>query len=112
MPPPKGARQMGELFGSAWRSTMRETIDEIEQALVALGKDSPWSDDIKASDDFLTPLFKRFYEKLEMPNLMTKTDYHRLAEHIEPESIDEEVSEVLDLILKTANKAHPRSNDA
>ncbi len=106
----EGTRQGGELFGSTWRTTMRETIDEIEKALAALGKPSPWSDDIKASDDFLDPLFKRFYEKLSIPNLMTKTGYHRLAEHIEPDAIDEEVREVLDLIAETAGNAHPRSN--
>ncbi len=106
----EGNRQMGEPFGSEWRTAMRETIDEIEQALAALGRPSPWSDDIKASDDFLDPLFKRFYEKLNLPNLMTKTDYHRLAEYIEPHAIDEEVREVLDLIAETAGRAHPRSN--
>jgi hypothetical protein len=31
--------------------------------------------DIKASDDFLDPLFRKFYEKLGLLNLMRKTDY-------------------------------------
>lgn len=108
----EGSRQMGEIGAGAWRSTMTKTINEIQQALVALGKDSPWSDHIKASEDFLDPLFKRFYQELKLPNLMTKTDYHRLAEYINPEDIDDEVREVFDLIVETAEQAHPRSNDA
>ncbi len=106
----EGARQMGELFGSAWRTTMRETIDELEQALVTLDSPSPWSDNIKASSEFLDKLFKKFYEKQKLPNLMSKTDYHRLAEYIVPDAIDEEVREFLDLIVKTAKQARPRSN--
>ena len=108
----EGSRQLGELFGSAWGATMRETIDELEQALITLDSPSPWSDDIKASDEFLDKLFKKFYEKLDFPNLMTKTDYHRLAEHIEPDGIDAEIREVLDLIVQKAEQAHPRSNGA
>jgi len=108
----EGARQMGEMFGGAWRTTMRETIDDLEQALVTLDSPSPWSDDIKASDEFLDKLFKKFFEKQKLPNLMTKTDYHRLAEYIKPNDIDDEIREVLDLIVETAEEAHPRSDDA
>jgi hypothetical protein len=106
----EGVRQMGELLGSTWRTTMRETIAEIEQALTALRKPSPWSNDIKASDDFLDPLFEKFYEKLGLQNLMTKTDYHRLAAYIDPHNIDDEVHEILDQIVETKKRAQRRSS--
>ncbi|MEW5882281.1 MAG: hypothetical protein AB1761_17810, partial [Pseudomonadota bacterium] len=77
-----GARQQGEIFASAWRQTMVEAIDEIARALAALGKPEPSSPDLKASDDFLDPLFRRFFEKLELPNLMAvPTSRRRRAAH-------------------------------
>ena len=101
----EGTRHVGELFANAWRRQMQQSIDEIEQALSSLGKPSPWESDIKASDEFLAPVFKHFFEKLGQPNLMTKTNYHQLAGCIEPGDIDDEVRQVLDLIVETARAA-------
>jgi hypothetical protein len=61
-------------------------------------------------DDFLDPLFKQFYEKLYLPNLMSKTDYHVLARFIPVPVLDVEVREKLDLIVQIANQAKPRRN--
>ncbi len=94
----------GPLFRSEWQNAMEQAIQEIEQALRTLGKD-PWSDDIKASDEFLTPLFARFYKILELPNVMKKTNFHLLAEHISREMIDQEIVQVLDTILEVARRA-------
>ena len=33
---------------------------------------SPWDDEAKVSDDFLTPLFKIYFKKLSLPNFMNK----------------------------------------
>ncbi len=86
---------------------MEKTITEIERALATLGKGSPWSIDTKVSDDFLDPLFEAFFEKLEMPNLMQKTNYHTLVKYVPAEQIDPEVTEVLDGILDVASRAVP-----
>lgn len=104
----QGTLQVGELGGSAWRSKMEESITEIEQALSTLGEPSPWGPDIKASDGFLDRVFKRFYEKLKLPNLMTKTDYHRLASFVALEDIDPEISEKLDALVAVSKRAQPR----
>lgn len=104
----KGAEQQGELFGASWRTVMEQTIVEIESALVALGKPSPWGPELKASDEFLDPLFKRFYETLGLPNLMRKTDYHVLAAFVPAEELDAEVREKLDAIVAVAALARPR----
>ena len=77
---------------------MRETIAEVEQALATVGDPSPWGPDLKVSDRFLTPLFRSFFQKLELSNTMEKTNFHVLAELVRPEDIDSEVVEVLDRI--------------
>ncbi len=104
----KGTEQQGGLFGASWRTTMEESIVEIESALAALGRPSPWGPDIKASDEFLDPLFRKFYEKLGLPNLMRKTDYHALAPFVPAEALDGEIREKLDAIAGTAALARPR----
>lgn len=105
----QGQAQQGALFGESWRNTMIDSIAEIEAALTSLGRPSPWGPDIKASDDFLDPLFKKFYEKLHLPNLMRKTDFHTLAPYVQRHDIAAEVAEKLDLIAATASYAKPRA---
>ncbi|HOC44110.1 MAG TPA: AAA family ATPase [Thermoanaerobaculales bacterium] len=105
----QGCAQLGNLFGGAWRVAMTEAIAEIETALADLGKPSPWGEDIKTSDDFLDPLFKRFYKKLNLPNLMGKTDYHTLAPFVDPSDLEDEVVQVLDEIATAAESARPRN---
>ena len=106
----EGERYAGELFASAWRSTMDESIAEIEQALKTLAEPDPWGPDIKASEAFLDPLFKRFYARLELPNLMTKTHYHRLAGFVEAKHIDPEIGDKLDTLVAVAGRARPRED--
>jgi hypothetical protein len=103
----QGCNQQGDLFVESWRMAMDEVIGEVESALRTLGKD-PWSADIKASDDFLDPLFRMFYKRLNLPNLMSKTDYHSLAVFVPAGSINPEIIEALDAIVATANAAKPR----
>ena len=107
-------QSVGPLFAadkvSIWLPTMQDTIKEIEDALVTLGKGSPWSPDTKVSTDFLDPLFTAFFNKLELPNLMQKTNYHTLVQYVRVDQIDPEVTEVLDAISEVANKAVPLSS--
>jgi len=104
--------QPDDLFGRAEagrrEQTMRECIQEITTALQTLGRPSPWSADVKASDDFLNPLFARFFQKLGLPNLLRKTDYHVLARLVPKENIDPEVVAKLDGIVAVAIKAKPK----
>ncbi|SQD92976.1 AAA family ATPase [Candidatus Bipolaricaulis anaerobius] len=103
----QGRRQQGDLFGVAWRTAMEEAIRQVEGALRRSDKD-PWSTDIKASDEFLEPLFKQFYERLGLPNLMSKTDYHALAAFVPANAIDREIGQALDAIVAVAGAAKPR----
>ena len=88
-------------------AAMHEAIAEIESALRTLGKGSPWDPDIKASDDFLVPLFEAYFEKLGLPNLMAKKNFYELAEHVPRSEIDPEIVEKLDAVARVAVSAAP-----
>jgi len=105
----QGDIRQGPIFSEAWKSTMEGIIAEMEGALETLGKPSPWSEDCKVTDDFLDPLFKKFFGKLRLPNLMQKTDYHELAAFVPRERIDPEVKQMLDSIQELAEAAETRS---
>ena len=108
------ADQPNDLFGQAEaqrrEKTMREAIAEVSMALQTLGRPGPWSADIKASDDFLDPLFRQYFEKLALPNLMQKTDYHVLARLVPQNQIDPEVIDKLDAIVTVSGQAKPRED--
>ena len=89
---------------------MGQAIEEVESALKTLGKGSPWSADIKASDDFLVPLFESYFGKLGLPNLMAKKNFYELAEHVPDSEIDPEISEKLDAIARVSERATPAAD--
>ena len=86
---------------------MRSAISEVESALATLGKGSPWDPDLKASDEFLTPLFKSYYDKLGVPNLMAKKSFYELADYVPDSEIDPEIGEKLDAIARVAESVTP-----
>lgn len=86
---------------------MHTAVAEVAGALKTLGKGSPWSEDVKASDEFLEPLFKKYFEILELPNLMAKKSFYGLAEHVPEDEIDPEIVEKLDRIVQVARSAEP-----
>ena len=103
--------ELGPLFTAAEAGrrldAMRQAIDQIESALNALGKDSPWSDDIKASDEFLEPLFGAYFEKLGLQSLITKKNFYELVEHVPVAEIDAEIREKLDALVGVAEGSTP-----
>lgn len=105
--------QADDLFGRAEaqdrEQAMEEAIEEVTQALATLGKSDPWSPDMKASDDFLAPLFKKFYQKLGLPLELRKSEYHILASLVPPEALDKEIVDKLDAIVRVASSANPRT---
>jgi hypothetical protein len=89
---------------------MRESMEEMTAALRVQRKPDPWSPDIKATDEFLDPLFANYFERLGLPNLFRKTDYHELAAFLKKDAIDIEITEKLDAIVAVAKGAHPRES--
>lgn len=106
-----------DLFGPAERqkrlTAMRESIDDVAAAIKLIrGEASPWSPDIKATDEFLDPLFRRFFEKLELPLTFRKSDYWNLAAFVPIDELDPEIVEKLDMIYKAAfGSGFPRGDD-
>jgi len=101
----------GPLFtpgqATARREIMDDCIHELVPPLALRNPDDVWWRDTKASDDFLDRLFEMFFEKLKLPNLMRKTNYHQLASHVAADRIDPEVAQKLDLIRDVAQGAQP-----
>jgi len=69
----------------------------------------PWWIDTKASDDFLDRLFERYFERLRLPNLMRKTNYHILAHLVPKEQIPDEIAETFDAIHRVASRTQGAS---
>lgn len=86
-------------------AAMRGAITQIEEAMKALGKKSPWDAEVKVSDDFLIPLFRTYFDKLDLPNLMNKKNFYELAECVPKNEIDPEIGEKLDAIVAVAEIA-------
>ena len=101
----------GPLFTPGLAETRRKLMDECIHELVppvALRNASDvWWRNVKASDEFLDRLFEIFFERLKLPNLMRKTNYHLLATYVPETLIDPEISEKLDLLRETALRATP-----
>lgn len=101
----------GPLFEPALRerqrAAMQEAISEVAAALRTLGRPDPFGPEVKASDDFLMPVFQSYFRKLGLKNLMQKSDYHELAYLVPQDRIDSEIGEKLDRIVEVARRARP-----
>jgi hypothetical protein len=100
-------RAAGDLFRDAWRDKMAEAIEELEEALESLDKPDPWGGELKVSDEFLGPLFRKFAQKTGYPLSSSKSEFCELVRHMRPEQVAPEVRDVLDRIVDTAKKARP-----
>ena len=87
------------------REAMQKAIQDVSTALSVLGKPSPWSKNIKASNEFLIPVFKNFFEYLGEYNVMDKASFYILAPYVPADLIDPEVIEKLDAIWDIAKGA-------
>jgi ABC-type taurine transport system ATPase subunit len=104
--------QPDDLFAEAENDrrlkAMRESLQEVASALRTLGKSDPWSPDIKASDDFLDPLFRDFSRRLGLPLVLRKNEYSDLVQFLHTEAMDPEIKQKLDAVVAVAGKAKPR----
>jgi len=104
-------RSYGPLFESVeaarFREVMRRCVEERVPPVALRNPADRWWQTVKASDDFLDPVFESFFAALDLPNLMRNSDYHRLADLVPEELIDPEVSLVLDQVVAVASSARP-----
>ena len=87
---------------------MQSAIAEVSEAIKVLRNIDPFGPDVKASEELLEPLFRAYFEKLRLPSLIQKSDYHILAHLAKPAEIDAEVAWVLDRIVEVAERARPQ----
>jgi hypothetical protein len=99
----------GDLFVEPHLNAMRKAIGDVEAAQRTLGKDI-WSNDIKATDEVLDPIFRQYFGLTKQSLLFRKADYHRLVRLVPPEQVDPEVTEKLDKIVSIARRAQPRTD--
>lgn len=94
-------------FVQTRRQAMEESIREFTPPAALSDRSDRWWSEVKASDDFLDRVFARFFERLDLPNLMSKTDYHILARHVPEEMMDAEVGNILNGIVDISRRAMP-----
>lgn len=92
-------------------AAMREAIDEMTSARDLRGEAVPWDPDSQVSDSFLRPLFKKYFDKLKLPDLMAGKDLDELAPYVPLEEIDPEIGEKLDAIARMAKSAFPEKRE-
>lgn len=85
-------------------------IQDLVPPIALRDPSNAWWSNTKATDDFLDPLFERYFRELQLPNLMRKTDYHCLAKYVPADAIPQEITEKLDAILQIAKQAKPRND--
>ena len=88
---------------------MEQAIVELEKALASLGRPTPWSVDIKATDEFLDPLFANYSKRLGVPLCLRKNMYFTLVPLLRPDEIALEIGEKLDAIASVVARAKPIS---
>ena len=91
-------------------TAMSEAVAEVGEALETLGKGSPWGSDVKASDDFLIPLFRTYFGKLGIPNLLEKKRFCELADYVPDHETDPGIGERLDAIAAVEKIAAPMAD--
>ena len=96
-----------EMEANGRLDAMGQAVAEVSAALQTLDKGSPWDAELKVSDEFLTPLFRAYFEKISMPNLMDKKNFYELATYVPESEIAPEIEEKLDAITKVAGGASP-----
>lgn len=90
---------------------MSKAIEEVEQAMRTLNEGDPWSSKHKVSDKFIGAVLSSYYKKLNQVDIMRKTDFHALVEHVPEADIDPEIREKLDAIVAVAESAEPMRDD-
>ncbi len=93
------------------KRAMLACIEDLVPPVALRDRQDRWWHDVKASDDFLDRLFKMYFERLSLPNLMRKADYHVLARLVPKEHLEDEVKEKLDAIVDIAESAAPLCQD-
>jgi AAA domain, putative AbiEii toxin, Type IV TA system len=95
------------LFRDSHQSKMEEIIQDRMPRAAYRDRTDQWWTDVKATDQFLDPVFDAFFQAIAEPNQFLKKSYYELAQFVPLEMIDPEVTEKLDAIAEVAGNAKP-----
>jgi len=98
--------QQTDLFKQHDLSIMKELIKDYIPPAALRDREESWWQDEKISE-VLDKIFKKYFQKLNMPVLMDKSKYFELILLAKPEDIDPEIVEKLNAILDIAISAKP-----
>ena len=56
---------------------------------------------------YLNKLFKKYFKKLSLPNVMAKKNFHELVSYLPRNKIDPEIKDKLEAIGRVAQQARP-----
>ncbi len=81
------------------KQCMQEAMAAVREAAAVLRPTDPSGPDAKASEEWLEPVFRCYFELLDQPNRMLKKRFHELVAHIPDGDLDPEIGEKLDFIV-------------
>ena len=108
-PPPGPPTLFTESTRKRRHEAMKKAILEVRTAASVLRPGlAPDSKDAKVSEDFLEPVFERFFRSLGQSDRMPKRRFHELVPYIPDADLDSELKEKLDLVADAYAAVPPR----
>jgi hypothetical protein len=92
-------------YGEIWKGRFIEIVNEnIPPAAIKNVNHSFWKT-TKISDEFLIPIFEKFYDEAALPRgLMDKSKFYLLVEYVDKNLLDNEIQEVISKLYKHFTK--------
>lgn len=107
---PAGLLAYAQAENADREAIMQAVIDDLVPPIALRDPHDRWWSETKASDEFLNRAFELYYERLALPNLMRKSNFHVLARYLPASAINPELIVKLDAIVATAKQARPRTD--
>jgi ABC-type cobalamin/Fe3+-siderophores transport system ATPase subunit len=83
-------------LGSIWESRFRELVEGSIPPNALNDLSNPFWFTTKISDDFLTPLFEKFFDETGMPRgIMDKSKFYQLVDFVSPELLERELVDII-----------------
>jgi AAA15 family ATPase/GTPase len=92
-------------YGEIWKGRFIEIVKGKIPPDALNDLNDPYWKTTKISDDFLTPIFEKFYDEAALPRgLMDKSKFYLLVEYIDKSLLDNEIQEVISKLYKHFTK--------
>jgi AAA15 family ATPase/GTPase len=86
-------------YGAMWLDRFNAIVNENIPPAALLNRQHGFWKTTKISDDFLTPIFVKFFDEAALPrSTMDKSKFYQLTEHIDKSLLDDEIEETINLM--------------